>query len=178
MMKTILKSKNPKFELRHIRMSDAKAYWEVKRDKDSKRGFMHVCKNLNCARRDLKKYITGMKSKPQKIIIFAIIVEGKFAGFVDIHHLNEKYFWHKGELGYGILPEFRGKGLATAAVKIITDYGFKKLKLRRIEGYCRTFNKASAKVLEKAGYKLEGVLRKNKCKDGKYLDDMVWAKVK
>lgn len=43
---------------------------------------------------------------------------------------------------------------------------------------CRTFNKASARVLEKSGYKLEGILRKNKFKDGKYLDDMLWAKTK
>jgi len=68
--------------------------------------------------------------------------------------------------------------LATEAVKKVTSYGFKKLKLKRIYGYCRTFNKSSARVLEKAGYKLEGILRKNKYLRGKYVDDMVWGKVR
>ena len=43
---------------------------------------------------------------------------------------------------------------------------------------CRTFNKASARVLEKAGYIHEGTLHKNKLSNGKYLDDMIWAKWK
>ena len=68
--------------------------------------------------------------------------------------------------------------MVTESVEKITSYGFDKLKLKRISGYCRTFNKASAKVLERAGYKLEGILRKNKFVKGKYLDDMVWGKVK
>jgi len=41
----------------------------------------------------------------------------------------------------------------------------KKYKLKRLEGWCRTFNKPSARVLEKSGFKLEGILRKNKCKN-------------
>jgi RimJ/RimL family protein N-acetyltransferase len=43
---------------------------------------------------------------------------------------------------------------------------------------CRTFNKASARVLEKAGYKYEGTIHKNKFLNGKYVDDMIWAKWK
>jgi RimJ/RimL family protein N-acetyltransferase len=42
----------------------------------------------------------------------------------------------------------------------------------------RANNKASARVLEKAGYKLEGILRKNKCVDEVYLDDFVYSKIK
>jgi RimJ/RimL family protein N-acetyltransferase len=42
----------------------------------------------------------------------------------------------------------------------------------------RAKNKASARVLEKAGYKLEGILKKNKCVDGEFLDDFLYAKVR
>jgi [ribosomal protein S5]-alanine N-acetyltransferase len=109
---------------------------------------------------------------------FAIIVDNQFAGWLDIHNISKGFDKHKAKVGYCISPEFRGKGLATEALKILTNYAFKKYNLTRIEAFCRTYNKSSAKVLEKAGYKLEGILRKNKLKNGKYLDDMVWAKIR
>ena len=55
---------------------------------------------------------------------------------------------------------------------------FKKHKLKRISAMGRAKNKASARVLEKSGYKCEGILRKNKCVDGVYLDDFIYARVK
>jgi RimJ/RimL family protein N-acetyltransferase len=113
--------------------------------------------------------------KPEKT---SIEINGEFAGIVEIHDLNKKYFKHRGSLGYILHPKFRGRGIMAKAVKIMSDYAFKKYRLKRVEAFCRTFNKASAKVLENAGFKLEGILRKNKCKDGKYLDDMVWARIK
>jgi ribosomal-protein-alanine N-acetyltransferase len=110
--------------------------------------------------------------------LFAIEVGGRFAGFVDLFDLHQQYYEHKATIGYCVGKSFRGKGLATAAVKAVTAYAFKKYKLRRVEGWCRTYNKASARVLEKAGYKLEGIMHKHKCKNGKFLDDMVWAYVR
>ena len=92
--------------------------------------------------------------------------------------MNQKYAEHKAVIGYCLHPKFRGRGIMARAVKLVTKYAFKKYKLKRISGMCRTFNKSSIKVLERAGYKLEGILRKNKMKDGKYVDDMVWAVVK
>ncbi len=177
-MKNILMSKKPEFKLRHVKMSDLPAYFEIMRDKQVQKNFMNAPKTIKEARKKLKEKILGFKKKKPTQESFAIIVDDKVAGFVDLHDLNKKYFLHRGIIGYCLVPEYRGKGITTKAVKMITDYAFKKYKLRRLEAFCRTFNKASARVLEKAGYKLEGILRKNKCKNGKYLDDMVWAKVK
>lgn len=174
----ILKSERPKFILRHFKMSDLKDYFELQKDKAVQRGFMASAKTLAEARKKLKQKISNYRKKKPKSENFVIEIDGKFVGFVSLHDLNEKYFEHKGVVGYSIHPKFRKKGITTKALKLVTDHAFKKYKLKRIEGWCRTFNKASARVLEKAGYKLEGVLRKNKCKNGKYLDDMIWAKVK
>jgi RimJ/RimL family protein N-acetyltransferase len=66
----------------------------------------------------------------------------------------------------------------TEAVKLITKFGFEKLKLKRIEAFVFTFNKASKRVLEKAGYKLEGILRKNSKKGNKFFDDYLFAKIR
>lgn len=173
-----LESKSPKFEIRHIQMSDLKGYWECINNSQTRKGFLSTPKSLAEAKKKLREYIHNRRKIPIESEFFAIVYQNQFAGFISLKDLNKKYLLHKCTIGYCIHPKFRGKGIATAAVKIITKYGFKKYKLKRIEGYCRTFNKASARVLEKVGYKLEGILRKNKFKDGEYLDDMVWAKVK
>ncbi len=166
----VIKSKD--FVLRPITIKDSLGYLECHQDKEAKRNFMLLPKNL----REAKKEIQESFKNPS--LYFVIDVHGEFAGFVHLKLNDNPKSKHSAIIGYGINPKFRGRGLATAATKLVTDYGFKKLKLKRISGLCRTFNKASARVLEKCGYKLEGILKKNKFKDGKYLDDMVWAKVK
>ncbi len=172
------KLKGDGFILRHIKMSDAKRYFECFRDKESKRGFMTFPKNLGEAKKEIQEKISAMRKKKPTGETFAIIVDGDFAGYVEIDKVNGKFHEHQANIGYCLDRKFRGKGITTNAVKLITNYAFKKYKLKRIDGWCRTFNKASARVLEKAGYKLEGILRKNKCKNGRYYDDMVWARVK
>jgi RimJ/RimL family protein N-acetyltransferase len=164
-------NKTKEFILRPITIKDAQGYLECHHDKEAKRNFMSIPKNLNEARKEVKESL-------KKGITFAIEVNGEFAGFIHLELNNNLKYKHSAIISYGIRPNFRGRGIATKATKLVTDYGFKKLKLVRISGKCRTFNKASARVLEKAGFKLEGISRKKILKDGKYLDDMIWAKVK
>ena len=172
--------KNQKISLRHIKLSDAKDYFESYKNKEAEKGFITCLKSLLEAKKDIKWRMKEYKKDKNKRSheMFVIEVNGAFAGWIDIHSLNVKHEKHKAVMGYGISKKFMGGGIATEAVKMITKYTFKEYKLKRLSGWCRTYNKASAKVLEKAGYKLEGILRKNKFKDGKYLDDMVWTKVK
>ena len=165
----IIKTKD--FILRPIRTSDAQGYLECHQDKDAKANFSSVPTTIKEARKEI---IEDRKHKKR----FAILVNGKFAGFINLELTSHPRYKHSAIVGYGIHKDFRGKGLATKALKVITEYGFNKLKLKRISGMCRTFNKASARVLEKAGYKHEGTLHKNKFSNGKYLDDMIWAKIK
>jgi [ribosomal protein S5]-alanine N-acetyltransferase len=164
--------------LRHVKSSDAKVLFEIELDKDNIKNMMSHAKNLAEVKRSVKNKIKDYKkSKPHEELIIIETKEGA-AGYVSIHDLNNKYAAHKAFISYALHPHFRGKGITTKAVKLVTKYAFKKYKLKRIEAHCRTFNKASARVLEKSGFKLEGILHKNQCKNGKYLDDMIWAKVK
>ena len=168
--------KTKKFTLRPIKLTDAQSYLECHKDKDAKRNFSHVPKNLNEAKKELKRNINKMKKKQG--YTFAIEINKKFAGFVNLEINNKPMYKHSAILGIGIHKNYRKKGLGTAVIKKVTEFGFKKLKLKRIYGVCRIYNKASARMIKKAGFKLEGILRKNKYKDGKYIDDMVWAKTK
>jgi ribosomal-protein-alanine N-acetyltransferase len=66
----------------------------------------------------------------------------------------------------------------TDAVKKVADFGFKELKLRRIYAGVFLFNKGSARVLEKNGFKLEGISKKEVKKDNKFIDAYIFAKVR
>ena len=54
-------------------------------------------------------------------------------------------------------PDFRGEGIATKAIKAITEYGFKKKKFDRIFAQCKFINKGVAKVNRRVGFKLEKI---------------------
>lgn len=114
------------------------------------------------------------KKKKKTAINFAIDINGKVVGGIGFHKIEA----HKAELGYWLGENYWGQGIMTSAVKLVTKYGFAKLGLRRIYADVFPFNKASVKVLEKAGYKYEGRLRKNVLKDNKPMDHLLFAKVK
>jgi RimJ/RimL family protein N-acetyltransferase len=61
-------------------------------------------------------------------------------------------------------------------VPAFVDYCFKEFSLNRIFAMPHSSNPASARVLEKSGFILEGLLRKNVIKDGQILDSLLYAK--
>jgi len=62
-------------------------------------------------------------------------------------------------LGYWVGEGFAGRGVATAAVKACADFAFRSLKLHRVEASCLPANAASRRVLEKAGFRMEGLAK-------------------
>ena len=83
----------------------------------------------------------------------------------------------QGELGYVIARDGRGKGAATSAVRLLTDWGFRELALQRIELRIDPRNTGSEKVAERAGYRQEGVLRSIAFKEGLRTDVGVWSRL-
>ena len=79
------------------------------------------------------------------------------------------------ELGYFIIPTQRRKGYVTEAIKIIVDYLFLSKNLVRIQAKTRLENKASQKVLEKAGFKREGTVRKSMFIRGEWRDLFLYS---
>jgi [ribosomal protein S5]-alanine N-acetyltransferase len=108
------------------------------------------------------------------MVSFAIDIDGDAIGCVGLSDIEI----HKAEVGYWLGEPFWGRGIATQALKLTTRYAFSELGLRRVFAQVFTFNEASVRVLEKAAYKYEGLLRKNEFKDGKLLDTMIYAKVR
>ncbi|ETT41375.1 ribosomal-protein-alanine N-acetyltransferase [Paenibacillus sp. FSL R5-192] len=79
------------------------------------------------------------------------------------------------DMGYFIHPDYQGGGRMTAAVKLAVAYGFRALKLNRIQAAVLPSNKGSQRVLEKNGFQFEGTARKYLKINGKYQDHQIYA---
>ena len=82
---------------------------------------------------------------------------------------------HTCEIGYWLGRAFWGRGLATDAVKEMTTYAFDALGMFRVFAVPFARNTASFRVLEKAGYTREGLMRRSAVKDGVVLDQYLYA---
>ena len=98
----------------------------------------------------------------------------QFAGVISLHTINIKN--HTAEIGYWMEKSMRGKGIGTIAAKMITDYGFRSLGFRRIDGLADVENTASQKLLTSAGFQKEGILRNKVTRDdGRQIDMALFA---
>jgi len=122
---------------------------------------------------DGEKFIQ-MATEDKPIQIFAIEVNAKAGGAIGLFPQPDIHFKNM-EIGYWLAEEFWGQGITTEAVKETVDYGFNTFKIDRI--FARPFgtNISSQRVLEKAGFKLEGKFEKILFKNGEYLDELIYA---
>ncbi len=113
------------------------------------------------------------KRKPETN--FAIDVGGKAVGGISVM-LRDDVERCSAEVGYWLGEAFWGQGIMTAVLRVATDYAFKEFSLTRIYAVPFARSASSIKVLEKAGFVLEGVLRRSAIKDGVILDQLMYAK--
>jgi ribosomal-protein-alanine N-acetyltransferase len=124
---------------------------------------------------DAETFLAGVIEASPKTV-FAIATELEAIGSIglkpgkDVHRFTA-------EMGYWLAEPFWGKGIMTEAVKSLTAYAIGDLKLHRIFAEPYTTNPASARVLEKAGFACEGILRSNVFKGGKILDQFIYSYV-
>lgn len=110
-------------------------------------------------------------------LTFAIAGAGaNILGGIGLERQTDVYR-HSAELGYWLGRRHWGHGVATAAVDAICRYGFETLGLGRIHASVFAPNLASARVLEKAGFALEGRRRHAVLKDGAYLDELTFGRL-
>ncbi|MFC7441498.1 GNAT family N-acetyltransferase [Laceyella putida] len=77
--------------------------------------------------------------------------------------------------GFALDQKHNGRGYTTEALKLIVKFAFEELKLHRIEAHAMPENLGSIRVLEKAGFKKEGIARKNVKINGKWEDHQIMA---
>ena len=79
------------------------------------------------------------------------------------------------EVGYWLGEPYWGRGIATRALVGFTRFAFAAYDVERLYALPLAANEPSCRVLEKAGYELEGRLRRSAVKDGKVQDQMLYA---
>lgn len=127
---------------------------------------------------DAESYIAAMLSAPaESQYAFAITVEDKVVGSIGIFR-KENIHFRTAEMGYYIAQPYWGHGITTDAVRQVCGYVFENSNIIRIFAEPFARNIASCRVLEKAGFSLEGTLRKNAVKDGEILDMKLYAFIK
>jgi len=108
---------------------------------------------------------------------FAIALGGEAIGGIGFT-LQHDVAHRSAEIGYWLGEEFWGRGIATDALVAVTDYAFAGHDLCRLYAHVFEWNLGSARVLEKAGYSFEGCLRKSVTKDGKTIDQLMYAAIR
>jgi len=89
----------------------------------------------------------------------------------DIDHDN-----HSANIRISLFYEHDfNKGYGTEAMRLMVNYGFKTLKLHRIELGVYAFNPRAIRVYEKIGFKQEGILRDALYWDGEYVDEITMS---
>ena len=107
---------------------------------------------------------------------FAIASAHEVIGGIGLT-LRDDVHQRSAEIGYWLGEPFWGRGIATAALRALTDYAFANHDIVRLDASVFEWNPASMRVLEKVGYVLEGRLRKSVTKDGQTIDQFLYARV-
>jgi ribosomal-protein-alanine N-acetyltransferase len=126
-------------------------------------------------KKDAREYVGGSISKKLRSEDFAIVVGGKAVGGIGIKKLPDP---HKGtfEIGYWLGESYWGRGIVSQAVKLVTAYAFRRYKPVRLQAGVSSWNLASARVLKKAGFKREAVLKRHVLTRGKLGDEWIFVK--
>ena len=106
----------------------------------------------------------------QEGLVLGIFKDRKIIGEIGLHHWDHSL--KQGQIGYWISKEYEGKGILHQCLVRFVDFLFNKVSLNKIEIRFIPHNTRSAKVAERLGCKVEGILRQSYLKDGK-LEDLV-----
>lgn len=130
---------------------------------------------LKDARGWIKKALKRQTAKVVTDFVLAIVIDGEVVGAVGLHRIAKN---HKAEIGYWLAEHHWGKGIMTEAVKLMDKTGRKKFGLKRIYAGVFITNTGSKRVLEKCGFELEGIQKKEVKKGKKYIDTFLFAKTR
>ena len=101
---------------------------------------------------------------------------GRLLGMVAVHQIDHDA--GNAELGYRVAPWARGQGIATVALRCVSDWAFGALELTRLQLLHAVDNAASCRVAEKAGYLLEGTTRSSyRYGDGELHDEHIHGRL-
>ncbi len=155
--------------LRALRFSDAAAIFAYAQDAEVAQ---HTLWDPHQTIRDSHAFLefASDQFRAGRMLVWGITLKpvDRVIGTVGLANIASQH--QRAELGFALARDCWNQGITTEAAKAVVDFGFAKLNLNRIEAFCKPENLGSARVLEKVGMKLEGVLRQHQFIKGRFED--------
>ncbi|AKO92103.1 GNAT family N-acetyltransferase [Priestia filamentosa] len=133
-------------------------------------------KTINEALNEISWYQSILNE--QTGIRWGITLKGKDEVIGSCGFLNRVPEHYRTEIGYELSRDYWGHGIASEALEAVIRYGFKYLKLQRVEALVEPPNIPSQKLIEKNGFIREGLLRKYEFTCGKFDDLYMYSLLK
>jgi RimJ/RimL family protein N-acetyltransferase len=124
----------------------------------------------------VQRYVDGWAEDRNRGFAIEDAATGEFLGFAALVGLSLEE--QEAEAGYLVPSRHRGRGIATRALRLLTEWAFAELPLERIELKIDTANVPSEVVAERCGYVKEGVLRSTYLKQGLRSDTAIWSRLR
>ena len=122
----------------------------------------------------LRSYEDGRRSGTREAF-WVIAFDGALVGLAVVPRIETET--RTAELGYVVAPGARGRGIATAALGLLTAWAFSERGMVRLELLIGIGNDASKRVAANCGYTFEGVLRSLYFKQGRHEDTEIWSRL-
>jgi RimJ/RimL family protein N-acetyltransferase len=102
--------------------------------------------------------------------------DNEVVGTVSLKNISHSMNY--AEIGYGVAEAHHGKGIATSAVKLLVEKAFSGTALRKLMALVHVENRPSCRVLEKLGFRREGLLREHYIIADQPVDEVLYGLLK
>jgi [ribosomal protein S5]-alanine N-acetyltransferase len=125
-------------------------------------------------RRRLKRYAEDVRTDQAYAFFLFRRADNALAGGLTLANVRRGVA-QAGSLGYWIGESSARQGLMTAGVRTLIPFAFSTLRLHRLEAACIPGNEASVRLLERTGFRREGLARQYLCINGAWQDHLLYA---
>ena len=159
--------------LRELRTSDADALYTELASPEVKRFMWAPPPSVEAFTRFIEW--THAERATGKYICYGIVPNGEdhAAGVFELRQLQPGFF--RGELGFVMPPRLWGRGIFMEGARLVLDFGFRVVKIHRIEARSSIDNDRGNAALKHIGARREGRLKEAFLRDGVYVDQYLWA---
>jgi ribosomal-protein-serine acetyltransferase len=162
-------------DLQMPRVEDAEELFTViDRNRDHLRQWLpwiHPEYSVEDARRFLAENIAEIEGRES--LTMMIRHRGALCGAIGLHRIDQRH--RNSSIGYWIDREHQGKGIVSAACRVIVTQGFGNFGLHRIEIRCATWNHRSSAIPRRLGFVEEGILREAEWLYDRWVDLRVFS---
>ncbi len=161
------------FHLRKLKRSDADSILKYVNDEEVVKCTLNI--PYPYTKRDAARFVNESirKWREGKSYIFGVVIDREVVGICSLANVDKSS--RHGTLGYWLGRNFWGKKIMSRASEAVVNFGFKELKLHRIGVGHFDENKASQRIIEKLGFKLEGTEREKIFRFGRWHNHLCYG---